>query len=163
MSSTIGSFVWDLAAAQAQMNAISAALMPLDIAPSGRVQVPSVELQETPDHILVTAFLPGVDPQQVQVRASATSLTFFGQRQRAYHRPLHYGISLNHFQHTVPLPAPVQDRSVQVTYAQGAIIVSLPKRRPLWWKGWTVLKNRWLWLWSKIAPSRPAPHPMGIF
>ncbi|HIK45805.1 MAG TPA: hypothetical protein IGR64_13115 [Leptolyngbyaceae cyanobacterium M65_K2018_010] len=35
------SSIWDLAAAQAQMEAISAALMPVGLSPSGRLQVPA--------------------------------------------------------------------------------------------------------------------------
>lgn len=127
--------MWDLAAAQAQMEAISAALMPVDIGPSGRVQVPSVEVQETVDHIIVTAFLPGVEPQAVQVRATAQAVTFLGQRRSGYHSPLAYGMGVNYFQQTVPLPAPVQDHHLQVTYQQGAIVVTLPKaKRP--WLSW---------------------------
>lgn len=151
MPSTIWSSVWDLAAAQAQMEAISAALMPLDIAPSGRVQVPSVELQETARQVVVTAFLPGVDPRSVQVRASATGLTFFGQRAAGYPSPLSYGISLNHFRHSVPLPAPVQDRAMQVTYTQGAIVVTLPKRRSWLAQGLDILKNGWNWALTQLG------------
>lgn len=136
MPRTAWSSMWDLAAAQAQMEAISAALMPLGVAPSGRVQVPSVEVQETADDITVTAFLPGVDPQAVQVRATAKSLTFFGQRQSGYRSPLGVGFGLNHFQQTVPLPAPVQDRQMQVAYRQGAVVVTLPKTKPLWTQMW---------------------------
>lgn len=132
MPKTAWSSMWDLAAAQAQMEAISAALMPLGVAPSGRLQVPSVEIQETEDQVVVTAFLPGVDPQAVQVRATATALTFFGQRQSGYRSPLGVGMGINHFQQTVPLPVPVQDRQMQVAYHQGAVVVTLPKTKPLW-------------------------------
>ncbi|MFH7244010.1 MAG: Hsp20/alpha crystallin family protein [Spirulina sp.] len=151
MPSTTWSSVWDLTAAQAQLDAITAALMPLDVAPSGRVQVPSVELQETDDAILVTAFLPGVDPRAVQVRASANGITFFGQRQSGYHHPLGIGIGINHFQHSVPLPAPVQDRAMQVAYAQGAIVVTLPKRKPLWQRTWHTLKQSFHRLMTRLT------------
>lgn len=155
MPSTLWSSVWDLAAAQAQLDAITAALMPLDMAPSGRVQVPSVELQETEEAVIVTAFLPGVDPRAVQVRASATGITFFGQRQSGYHHPLVAGISLNHFQHSVPLPAPVQDRAMQVSYAQGAIMVILPKRQSLWRQGVETLRNGIHRGMAQILPPQP--------
>lgn len=160
MPSTLWSSVWDLAAAQAQLEAISAALMPLDIAPSGRVQVPSVELQETPNQLIVTAFLPGVEPRSVQVQASAKGITFFGQRSSAYHHPLSYGISINHFQHSVPLPVPVQDRAMQVTYSQNAIVVTLPKQKSLLAQGLDALHNGWHWLLARVAPSRPRPLEM---
>ncbi|MEY3300404.1 MAG: Hsp20/alpha crystallin family [Cyanobacteriota bacterium] len=163
MPHTIWSSVWDLAAAQAQLEAISAALMPLDIAPSGRVRVPSVELQETSEQVIVTAFLPGVsDPRSVQVRASATGLTFLGQRMSGYHHPWSDSLSINHFQHSVPLPVPVQDRKMRVTYAQGAIVVTLPKRRSWLAQGLDALHKSlhkgWHWLLTKLGSQSPRPR-----
>ncbi|MBE9158032.1 Hsp20/alpha crystallin family protein [Nodosilinea sp. LEGE 06152] len=129
--SSFQSPIWGLGAAQAQMDAIAAALMPLGVSPSGRVQVPSVEIETTADTLVVTAFLPGVDPQAVQVRATQTSLIFSGQRQSGYRTSLLQNFGINYFQQTVPLPERVIDRQVQVAYQQGAIVVTLPRD-----KGW---------------------------
>ncbi|TVQ12369.1 MAG: Hsp20/alpha crystallin family protein [Leptolyngbya sp. DLM2.Bin27] len=123
--------IWSLGAAQAQMDAIAAALMPLGISAAGRTQLPSVEIETTADALIVTAFLPGVDPQAVQVRATSTGLTFSGQRQSGYRSPLMAGLGINYFQHTVPLPERVCDRQVQVAYQAGAVVVTLPRA-----KGW---------------------------
>lgn len=160
MPSTLWSSVWDLTAAQAQLNAITAALMPLDVAPSGRVQVPSVELQETAEAVIVTAFLPGVDPQAVEVRASVNGLTFLGQRQSGYHHALGVSLGINHFQYSVPLPAPVQDRAMQVTYAQGAIVVTLPKRKSLWRQGLAAMENGLHGAIAKLTPKGDASRPL---
>jgi HSP20 family molecular chaperone IbpA len=119
--------LWSLGAAQAQMEAIAAALMPLGVSSSGRIQVPSVEIEDTATALIVTAFLPGVEPQRVQVRATAQSLTFSGQRQSGYRSPLTQGLGINYFQQTVPLPTRVIDRQIQVSYHNGAIVVTLPK------------------------------------
>lgn len=142
--------VWGLGAAQAQMDAIAAALMPLGVSPSGRVQVPSVEIETTPDTLVVTAFLPGVDPQAVQVRATQTSLTFSGQRQTGHRTSLLQGsllqnLGINYFQQTVPLPERVIDRQVQVAYQQGAIVVTLPRD-----KGWS---QRLVRGWQRLRRS----------
>ena len=150
MPSTLWSSVWDLTAAQAQLDAITAALLPLDIAPSGRVQVPSVEIQDTEDAVIVTAFLPGLDPRAVQVRASAKGITFFGQRPSSYRDPFGYGLSLSRVQHSVPLPVPVQDRAMQVSHCRGAIVVTLPKRQPLWRRGWKILKRAYQSVTARI-------------
>ncbi|WP_083886995.1 Hsp20/alpha crystallin family protein [Nodosilinea nodulosa] len=138
--------MWNLGAAQAQMEAIAAALMPLAVAPSGRVQVPSIEIENTPTALIVTAFLPGVDPKAVNVRATGKSLTFSGQRQSGYRSPLVQSLGINYFQQTVPLPERVRDRQMQVAYHQGAIVVTLPK--PQGWsqrlgQGWQRARN-WL-------------------
>ncbi|MGB3202286.1 MAG: Hsp20 family protein [Nodosilinea sp.] len=123
--------VWGLGAAQAQMDAIAAALMPVGVSPSGRMQVPSVEIETTADAVVVTAFLPGVDPQAVQVRATPTAITFSGQQQSGTRRSLLQSVGINYFHQTVPLPERVIDRQVQVAYRQGAIVVTLPRH-----KGW---------------------------
>ncbi|MFQ4138428.1 Hsp20/alpha crystallin family protein [Nodosilinea sp. PGN35] len=130
-----------LGAAQAQMDAIAAALMPLGLSPSGRVQVPSVEIETTADALVVTAFLPGVEPRSVNVRATARSLTFSGQRQSGHRSSLLQSVGINYFQQTVPLPEPVIDRQVQVAYSGGAIVVTLPRV-----KGW---RQRLMQSWQR--------------
>ncbi|HIK45806.1 MAG TPA: hypothetical protein IGR64_13120 [Leptolyngbyaceae cyanobacterium M65_K2018_010] len=56
---------------------------------------------------------------------------------------------MNHFQQTVPLPAPVQDRQIQVTYHQGAIVVTLPKAKGFWsnWRTPKPAANLQDWTW----------------
>jgi|694.fasta_scaffold06279_4 HSP20 family protein len=147
-----------LAAAQAQHDALAAALLPLGIGPSGRLQLPSVEIKETPDSLVVTAFLPGVTPQQVQVRATRRSLTFFGQRSPAYPPAWGYGGGLNYFQQTIDLPSPVQDQAMEVAYCQGALVVTLPKQRGIftWLNRFPIspwrrsLVDRWVQSWRGL-------------
>jgi len=121
--------------AQAQMEAITSALMPVGLSSSGRLQVPSIELQETADTIIVTAFLPGVDPQDVQLRVSPRALTFYGKRQTGYRSPFACGVGVEEFQQTIPLPVKVRDQQTQVAFRQGAIVVTLQKAKGFW-SGW---------------------------
>lgn len=148
--------IWSLGAAQAQMDAIAAALMPLGISASGRTQLPSVQIETTADALIVTAFLPGVDPQAVRVRASNKTLTFSGQRQSSHRSPLVLG--LNYFHHTVPLPERVRDRQMQVAYQSGAIVVTLPLVR-----GWRQrLEQGWQLFVSKSGAAAGAdPQSLG--
>jgi HSP20 family molecular chaperone IbpA len=124
--------LWTLAAAQAQHDAIAAALMPTAWSPAGRLQVPSIELQETAQTLVITAFLPGIQPEAVQVRATPTTLTFFGQRSWRDRHPVGYGLGLRQFQQTVNLPVRARDDNVQVAYDQGAVVVTLPKANAPW-------------------------------
>ncbi len=151
MSQSPWSSMWDLTAAQAQMEAVSAALMPVEISPSGRLQLPSVEVQETADALVITAFLPGVAPQAVDVRATSKVVTFSGQRQSGYRSPISYELGINYFQQVVPLPVAVQDRDMQVAYRQGAIVVTLPKARGFWanWRLARVNNAEKLWTLAK--------------
>jgi len=162
MSNSPWPSIWNvditLAAAQAQHDAVANALLPWAIPPSGRLQLPSVEIKENPDSLVITAFLPGVTPQQVKVRATGRSLTFFGQRQLAYPLGWGYGGGLSYFQQTIDLPSPVRDRDMLVAYRQGALVVTLPKQRGLW--GWLdriatspwrrSLADRWVQGWRGL-------------
>ena len=121
--------LWTLEAAHAQRAAIAAALMPLGVLASGQVPVPAIEIETTAEALVVTAFWPGVEPQQVQVRASRKSLTFSGQRPSGYPTPLGHSLGTVYFQQTVTLPVAVIDHQVQVAYRDGAIVVTLPKPR----------------------------------
>lgn len=130
--------LWNLGMAQAQMEAIASALIPTDRSPSGRLQLPSIELQETADTVTVTAFLPGVDPRDVQLRVTPRSLTFYGKRQTEYRSAFIDSLGIGQFQQTIPLPAKVLDRQTQVAYRQGAIVVTLHKAKGFWsgWRSW---------------------------
>jgi HSP20 family protein len=135
MPKTAWPSMWNLGMAQAQMDAIASALMPVTRSPSGRLQVPSIELQETAAAMIVTAFLPGVEPRQVQLRVTPRSLTFYGRRQTKYWGSCSDGLGMDLFQQTIPLPAKVKDRQTQVAYHQGAIVVTLQKARGFWSMG----------------------------
>ncbi len=140
--------MWSLGAAQAQMQAIAAALIPVGLSPTGRVQLPSIEIEDTANALVVTAFLPGVEPQAVQVRATGSSLTFLGQRQSGDRSPLLQSLGINYFQQTVPLPERVLDRQMQVAYRGGAIVVTLPKA-----KGWGQRLTQ-IWQRSRVGLGR---------
>jgi HSP20 family protein len=131
--------IWDMGMAQAQMDAISSALMPVGLSASGRIQLPSIEVQETADTLIVTAFLPGVDPRDVQLKVTPRSLTFYGQRQTTYHHAAGYGLGLNRFQQTIPLSTKVDDRQTQMAHRQGAIVVTLHKAKGFW-PSWSILQ-----------------------
>jgi len=155
--------IWELGMAQAQRDAITSALMPVGLSSSGRLQLPSIELQETADSLIVTAFLPGVHPQDVQLKVTPQSLTFYGKRQTAYRIPRVQGVGLNQFQQTIPLPAKVQDRQTQVTYRQGAIVVTLQKARGFWssWAGPAPDENSSLHDWTLMDEMRHQGQRLG--
>lgn len=91
--------------------------------------IPAIELRETEDSVIVTAHLPGVDPQDIEVRANGHSLTFLGQQHRHLRNHYRYTVSYEQFQHTIPLPVAVRDSQVQVTFGADDVRVTLPKAR----------------------------------
>ncbi|MBD0337449.1 MAG: hypothetical protein ICV62_18335, partial [Cyanobacteria bacterium Co-bin13] len=80
------------------MAALWSALAPLDGFASQAV--PSLELRETEDSLMVTASLPGQDLRDVQVQATPYSLTLTGQQQRSYQDRYGYSTGYGQFQHT---------------------------------------------------------------
>ncbi|HEY9877191.1 MAG TPA: Hsp20/alpha crystallin family protein [Leptolyngbyaceae cyanobacterium] len=109
-----------------QMEAIWSALAPLEEM-GGGYSLPALELRETGDSIIVTAALPGVDPNQVQIRATAHSLTLSGRQQTRHANPYGYSLGYEQFQHTIPLPVAVQEQKVQVAFQEDTIVLTLPK------------------------------------
>lgn len=146
MARLLWSPTWDLAAAQLQRDMVMAALAPFSLSNPGRLQVTSMEIQETPDTLTVTAFFPGVDPKTVEVQATQRSLTFLGQQQTR--SP--YGSTVSHFQQSLALPGPVKDRHIQVSYQTGgALVVTLPRQTGFWRRLAEIG-----WAWKGMVPRR---------
>lgn len=87
-----------------------------------------VYVSEDPPTLTVTMELPGVDPAEVQVVASAQTLLIAGER----HRPRDAGhyqqmeIEYGPFQRHVTLTEPVDFDAATATYERGILIVRLP-------------------------------------
>ncbi|MBU6228863.1 MAG: Hsp20/alpha crystallin family protein [Cyanobacteria bacterium REEB459] len=133
--------IWELelAAVQGQQNGVMTAVNPFGISDSGRLQVTSIEIQQTPEALLVTAFFPGVDPTTVEVQATQRSLTFLG------HQPIPYlyGGAIRPFHQSLALPAAVWHRHIQVSYQTGgALVVTLP-RQTGFWRRLTAMAGAW--------------------
>lgn len=95
---------------------------------------PRVDVQEHDDAIHVTAELPGLSADDIDVSADEHTLTIRGERRQehedksngAYRRELYYGS----FHRTIALPAEVDPEQVEATYRRGELVVKLPKRHP---------------------------------
>ncbi|MFM7471284.1 MAG: Hsp20/alpha crystallin family protein [Nodosilinea sp.] len=135
MARLLWSSMWDLdlAAAQLQRDRVMAALAPFSFSTSGRLQVTSIEIQETPEALTVTAFFPGVDPTTVDVRATPRSLMFLGQQSIPNTESYLYSWTMRPFQQSLVLPVTVRDRQIQVSYQTGgALVVTLPRQIGFW-------------------------------
>jgi HSP20 family protein len=94
--------------------------------------LPAVDVQEMDDKLVVEAELPGLAPNDVQVRLEGDSLVISGERKRekeedekGYHRVERYYGS---FAREVPLPAGVDPERCEATYKDGVLRIEVAKR-----------------------------------
>lgn len=112
---------------QRQMNRLSGDVLP---GVSRRV-FPPVNIWTGRDDIIVTAELPGVDPQKVEISVVGDTLTISGSREGA---ELKEGESFSRqeretgvFSRTIQLPFRVGADKVEASYARGVLRITLPR------------------------------------
>ena len=104
-----------------------------DAAPSASVSTwkPSVDISETQDEFVVTADLPGINREDLNVTVADGRLTLRGERRQASQeseRSVHrveriYGT----FARSFDLPAAVNSENITASYRDGVLSVSVPK------------------------------------
>ncbi len=93
--------------------------------------VPSVNVWSSQEKTVVTAELPGVDPEAINISVVGQELTIAGERQRVqpgngevYHRQECHG---GPFSRRIGLPYAVATDQVCAKYSRGLLEVSLPR------------------------------------
>ena len=94
---------------------------------------PPVDLQETDNHYIVTAELPGVKQEDVHVAFSNGVLTISGvRRERQRDRPCeeYHRVERGHgsFSRSFQLPSPVTPDSIAADLRDGVLTVTCPKQ-----------------------------------
>ena len=92
---------------------------------------PSVDVAETDNEVVVTAELPGVKQDDVDITVTDDVLTLKGEKkeekevkEKNYHR---IERSYGSFQRSVSLPAGVQADKAKATYKDGVLHITVPK------------------------------------
>lgn len=93
--------------------------------------VPRVDIEETDTALEVSAELPGMDPEDIDVSIDARSVTIRGEKSggreeddKQYRlRESWYGS----FKRTIPLPAAVDADTAEAAYRKGTLTITLPK------------------------------------
>ena len=96
--------------------------------------MPKVDVSETNDSVHVTAELPGMKEDDVEVTLAHGNLVIQGEKraeneekQESYHRiERSYGA----FHRSIPLPADVDDQKVDASFQNGVLKIVLPKVAP---------------------------------
>ncbi len=92
---------------------------------------PAVDLTETGQEYVFDVDLPGLKPQEVQVRVQADELTITGQRVRNHQRGKHVRVERpsGAFVRRLPLPPDAQG-DIHATFCDGVLELRVPKARP---------------------------------
>jgi len=92
---------------------------------------PALDVHETPDHIVITAALPGIRPDDVEITMVGQTLTLRGefkedeqvQREQYLYRERRYGT----FNRTLQLPVRVEGDKAEATFTDGVLTLRVPK------------------------------------
>ncbi|MBS0261768.1 MAG: Hsp20/alpha crystallin family protein [Planctomycetes bacterium] len=97
----------------------------------GKPWIPSVDLVESPEQIIVLIDLPGVDPARIEILLVGNMLTVKGEQSvtwpqiaRTVHRRER---PAGGFSRSIPLPAPVVPENVVAESRHGVLTVTLAK------------------------------------
>ena len=98
---------------------------------SGATWMPALELVDAGDNFVLKAQLPGIDPKDIDVQVTPEAISISGERRyqntdekSGYVRSeFRYG----KFHRVLPLPAHIQNDSVQADYKDGILMLTLPK------------------------------------
>jgi HSP20 family protein len=93
--------------------------------------IPAADICETDDKLVVTADLPGADPNEFVVRVENNVLSIRGDRhfeRTVENEKLHRVERLyGGFERSFPLATPVEADKIQATYQDGVLRICLPK------------------------------------
>lgn len=95
------------------------------------LRVPSVDMVEKGNNIIVRAEIPGVDKKEIDITLSGNNLTIQGKSKHEtkeagenYHRS---EISSGSFSRTLTLPAEVDSEKVKASFVNGLLEITMPK------------------------------------
>ncbi|MFH0960413.1 MAG: Hsp20/alpha crystallin family protein [Pseudomonadota bacterium] len=92
---------------------------------------PPFDISETDEEILVKSELPGVDPKDIEVNITGSTLTIKGEKKEEREEKtenLHrVERSFGHFSRSITLPAEVREDEIEANFKNGVLNLKLPK------------------------------------
>ncbi|MBU0640174.1 MAG: Hsp20/alpha crystallin family protein [Planctomycetes bacterium] len=100
--------------------------------PLGGLTAPSMDLADTDNEVTVTLELPGVQPDDVDIRISGGLLTISGEKREEKekeNKDYHFTERrFGSFRRSVELPSTVDPEKVEATFKNGVLAVAIAKR-----------------------------------
>jgi len=93
--------------------------------------IPSVDVKEENDQVVVSAELPGMDQEDIDVEVTQDSVRIAGEKKQEekkeekgyYHRETTYGA----FERVIDLPTAVDEEKAEAEFSKGVLTIKLPK------------------------------------
>jgi len=93
--------------------------------------MPALELVDAGDNFVLKAQLPGIDPNDIDVQVTPEAISISGERryENTEEKPGYVRSEFRYgkFHRVLPLPAHIQNDSVQAEYKDGILTLTLPK------------------------------------
>ena len=97
----------------------------------GEAVTPALDVHQTPDDIVVTAALPGIDPEEVDITLTGQTLVIRGEfkadekitRDQYLYRERRFGS----FSRLLQLPVRVEGDKTEATFQHGVLTLRIPK------------------------------------
>ena len=100
-------------------------------APAEVMRVPSVDVIDREDDVLVRAEVPGIDKEQIQVEAMPEALLIKAEVKKEEEEKkenyVRHERRMGTYQRLIPLPAEVKPDQVKAHYKDGVLEITLPK------------------------------------
>jgi len=104
------------------------------VLPKARREAPFLDLIESGESLMITAEIPGIDPEDLDVTITEELLTIRGTMKRKLNREGEdsYRIQKNHdsFSRSLRLACPIDVDEVTATYKDDVLRIVLPKCKP---------------------------------
>lgn len=98
-------------------------------------EFPAVNLYEIADGYELVVELPGVDPKELDLSITATTITLKGERKDSTEmkekKALRQERNFGHFARAIVLPEEIDSTKVEASYTHGLLKIRLPKREEL--------------------------------
>ncbi|CEJ45882.1 Hsp20/alpha crystallin family protein [Umezakia ovalisporum] len=94
--------------------------------------VPPAEIEETSDDVRLWMDIPGIDPQNLDVKVAADTVSVSGERKSEIREQETRGMRRSEFrygrfQRVIPLPSRIQNDKVQAEFRNGVLCLTMPK------------------------------------
>jgi HSP20 family protein len=108
---------------------------PVQASPAMRSWLPSVDMHETKDELVLSVEVPGVSEKDVTVSITGDLLSIKGERRvtdpTSDQKYLHVERVYGQFERLIQLPMAVQADKVKAMYRDGVLTITLPKAEEL--------------------------------
>lgn len=116
---------------QREMNRMFDRLIPRTTEADGFAFTPAVEMHDDPETITLKLELPGLNPNDLDIQATAEAVSITGER-RFEKRSEDKGVTrtefrYGRFQRVIPLPNRIKHDQVKAEYKDGILTLTLPK------------------------------------